>query len=250
VCTRSFHDGATFPADAVYQEELYGQAVATPRGASGTRISTVVAVLVVALLAGNYFVFGYGPDWAHRADTATPGDNWKTYRGFEGATVALPGSPVVDATDSVIGNIDRARVGVNGHWDAVLDASTSSSAARAKGRADLYATVAVGRGTAPTDVGAAAASVIRALAPGIDVGNTVVTAVPTTGGALHDVFDVVGHYTPSDGGAAGTIRGRVVVSGTWLFAFATDSADPDATVLQRFLVGGFSVAPAGSAAGH
>jgi hypothetical protein len=238
ICTRTLPQDS-LASQAAYREDMYARPVRGEAPARRSRsLMPLVVLLVAALVAWNYFELGYGPSWAHRTSAHQPGGNWRTFTGVEGLTVFLPGDPITDGVSTSTGYLRRARVGVDDHWDAILDASVLSSAAQREAESGLDATLTVGTTAAPGDVMAQGAALVAALLPGAKLTETAV--VPRGLTAFGTDYDVVAAYSGyPDRGSHGTVRARITIAQgrTWLAA--TFYAGQQSVDLQDHLIAGF-----------
>jgi hypothetical protein len=240
ICTRALSHEA-MPSQAAYEDALYGTPVrgAAPDGKKRRSLWPVIVVVVAGLLVWNYVELGYGPSWAHQASAHQPGGNWRTYTGVEGLTVFLPGEPIADAVDTGIGNLNRARVGVDDHWDAILDASILSSGAQREAEENLEATLAVGETVAPTDISTQAQALVAALVPGATLSEVALTErADAPAGTDYDLVAAYSNYPAK--GSHGTVRARIsVIDGTAYLA-ATWFPAAQSTDLHDHLLAGFT----------
>jgi hypothetical protein len=250
ICTRNLPPSAS-PSQAAYEEALYsspvrGSAVARTR----RKLWPLLVVVIAGLLVWNYLELGYGPAWAHRAEAHQPGDNWRTFRGIDGVTVYLPGEPIVESTGTAAGHLERARVGIDDHWDAILDAGVLSSGARREAESNLDATLAVGEAAAPSDIESAAPALVAGLIPGADLSEMTLTqGAGAFGGADYQFTAAFAGYP--DKGSHGTVRARLVVVDDHTYLAATFFHESQDTDLSDRLLEGFTpdAAPGASAAG-
>lgn len=235
LCTRTL-PRKVMATQAAFEEELYAAPIRTTR--HQVRISFPVVVLLIAVLAaiGNYLWWGYGPSWASRDAAHSPGDNWRTYRGFEGATVLLPGTPISSSGDSAVGMVRRAEVAVDRNWDAVIDAQVTAPGAIADARTRRVATITVAETSAPADPVAAGADLLVAAQPATKVSEVEVRPRPQAEGH----YDVTARYRRSDDpSVAGEVRARIIIQGPRAYVLATYLTRGEVRGLQDHLVGGF-----------
>lgn len=239
VCTRTLpHIG--LPSEAAYEQALYANPVRGSAGRPRRRpLIPMLALVVVALVAWNYVSLGYGPSWAHRAQAHRPGQNWRTFRGVPGVTVQLPGEPVVETVDTRAGFLTRAQVGIDGDWDAVLDASTTSPAAKRDGRQRLAATLVVASTTPIADPDEAIPTLLGALLDGVTISEISLNA--NSADAVTASYDVVASYrgfpTAADRGA---LRAKVIVGSDTTTIATTFSCTSGAVLVQDRLLAGLT----------
>jgi hypothetical protein len=227
------------PTQAAYEEALYSRPVSKrTANTRWVRPFTLLALLVLALLAWNYFTFGYGPNWAHRPVAASQA-TWRTFRA-DGWSALLPGNPVQSDTPTDSGDYHSYVVLVDGNWESILDADIISPGLRAQAIANQHATVAVAVTPSSGDLAAAAPALVQQLAPNATYQQPKVTT-PSDGG-----FGTQVEYTAqvSDGAEAapdGTVRARLVSDGATTWVLATFTANGDDTALNDAVVGGFKV---------
>jgi hypothetical protein len=238
ICTRSLTRDAA-PSQAAFEADLYSRPVRGEAPARRQRsLVPLVVVLVVGLVAWNYFSLGFGPSWAHRAEAHQPGSNWRTFRAVPGITVFLPGSPITDAVHTDVGNLRRARVGVDEDWDAILDAGVLSSGAQRDAESHLEATLAVGQAAAPADVVAAATPVVAALLPHATLSDPSLIERPTVGDAT--AYDLTAAYSGYPAASSqGNVRARLVVIDGRLDVAASFFGGTQSVDLHDHLIAGF-----------
>jgi hypothetical protein len=238
ICTRTLGRDAARTQQA-FEDALYSRPVRGEAPARRQRsLTPLIVAIVVGLLAWNYFSLGYGPTWAHRTEAHQPGGNWRTFRGVPGITVFLPGSPIVDAAQTEVGGLRRARVGVDQHWDAILDADVLSTAAQHEAESHLEATLAVGQTAAPADVLGAATPVVAALLPGLTLSDAALIERPATDDT--QTFDLTAAYSGYPAASSeGNVRARLVAVGGRLDVAATFFATTQSVDLHDHLIAGF-----------
>lgn len=235
LCTRAL-PRAVMPSQAAFEEELYAEPIRTTRGRFRVSFPVILLVIAGALAGANYLWWGYGPAWASRDAAHSPGENWRTYRGLEGATVLLPGTPISSEGDSPFGMTHRAEVAVDRNWDAVIDADVTAPGAIADARTRQVATLSVAETTAPADPTEVGAELLAATQPAAKVSDVRVTERPGVEGH----YDVTARYRRSDDPtAAGDVRARIIVAGGRAYVLATYSTRGVVSGLQDHLVGGF-----------
>lgn len=242
VCTRTLPYPAP-PDEAEFNETLYAQPVRTAPPRRRRSLVPLVVVAAAALVAWNYLSLGYGPSWAHRPTVHQPGTNWRTFRGVPLVVAQLPGNPIVEAVDTTVGNLTRARVGIDDHWDAVLDASVRSPGERRDGLEQLASTVVVASTQPIADTAASIPTLIDALVDGISVSDLNVDPLQSDLGSTDTTarFDIVATYRGyPERGDNGIIRARVTVDGTATVVAATLSSHADSVSVQDRLLDGLN----------
>ncbi|MEZ5373346.1 MAG: hypothetical protein R2704_11535 [Microthrixaceae bacterium] len=159
ICTAPLaHDGPTH--DALWSQRLYRTSVSDKLTHAGSRLPGVIILVVFAAAALNFFVLGYGPDWAHRQ--VDLGGSWKTVAAYQPDIQAeLPGQPEMGNA----GNMTTARVVVNRQGEAVLDGSAPTPNEELEAKNTRIATLTLGVGTlGGGQVGGSAGERVRALA--------------------------------------------------------------------------------------
>lgn len=239
ICTRSLADPDS-ASQARFEAALYAEPIA---GASDKRRRgpwlPLLVVAVAGLLVWNYFSLGYGPSWMHRPALHEPGGNWRTFQEVPGLTAQLPGSPIVETVDTDAGHLTRARVGVDTHWDATLDASVTAPGARRDAIDRTYATLVVASTEPLSDPGNDINTLAAALAPGLRLSETSLVQVEDP--AYGTEFDLVSGYRGfPEQGDGGTIRAHVVVDGNATMIVATLSSQADSASVHDRLVEGFT----------
>ena len=239
ICTRAL-PRPDMPSQTEYENALYSEPIA---GASTKRRGgpalPVLLVAVAGLLGWNYFSLGYGPSWAHRPAVHEPGGNWRTFREVPAITAQLPGSPIVEKVDTEVGHLTRARVGVDDHWDAVIDSSTRTPAAIQEGVEQTYAVVVVGSTQPLVEPASGIPTLVASLAPGLHLSESSLVQVEDPG--YWDRFDLVSGYRGyPEPNSNGTVRARVVIDDTATMVVATLSSKADSASVHDRLVAGFT----------
>ncbi|MEZ5380352.1 MAG: hypothetical protein R2754_01010 [Microthrixaceae bacterium] len=140
ICTAPLHhEGPT--QDTLWSQRLYRTAVSDTMSRSGSRVPGVILLVILGAGLLNFFVLGYGPDWAHRQ--VDLGGSWKSVAEFQPEVVAeLPGTPDMGTA----GGMSTARVVVDDHGEAVLDGSPPSPNALLEAKNSRRATLILAKG--------------------------------------------------------------------------------------------------------
>lgn len=234
-CTRPL-DTTPGTSNADFEERLWADPVTLRAARQPVSKVLVVAVLVVAAIATNYFWLGKGPSWAHTPEAIPKGADWKTFVGPDAKyRVAMPGDPAITTLTTPVGSVTVAQSWIDDHWDLVQDRHTQAVGAFQAAREHLYSSVIVATAAEPSDLSAAARTLVSGLEPAIVVSE--LTSHEVAFPSLGRQIDLVGRFDNwPDPYGHGTIRARVVAHDGRAVVLATVTVGADDPALLERIV--------------
>ena len=243
ICTRPLEKDP-LPSQAVYQEALWSTRIASKGSRKKANPYAVLGMLVVLAVILNYFVIGFGPNWAHEPKPQAKGSQWKEYRQAD-YVADLPGDPIPGTADAVGTHLSTSTVWIDGHWDLVRDDDTQSVGAIEAARAHVYAGLVTAVGNAPTDAAASLPALVTALVPDTELAPGGVATVQDATFGQQITLDTTFSGFP-EAADEGTVRATATVVDGKIFVAASFVVGGDDAALHRRLADRFI--PAGAPA--
>lgn len=211
ICTGVLHAEGS-DADLDHHRKVYVGDVSDWRPERSYRgLALLVFFALAGLVAANYYLGTYGPQWAHRKLSLSGAESWKTYRGFAPFELHLPGTAIeATATDGVT---NVAYSVTNKAGEPVLDAQTFSPAQLKRAESQRRTTVAAM--AIPTPSGPPTVDLDNRLAsmfPGLVITSSRTSIVKDpTFGVQGDLEGEFAGYPAQD--RTGTVQARVYAFG-------------------------------------
>ena len=207
-CTRPLKVGIN-PIEQAFNDELWSGPISAVEKKRAPFALILVVLVLAALAAGNYYVWGFGPDWTHRIEAEPKGATWRTFADNPAYKAQLPGTPIVDARPTAQGRATFVTVGVNTAWESVIDADTTTPDALAKGRRERFATIVIVDGGPGGDAATLATAWLNDAFAGVSVSDVTTGTSTTTDGATRTEVEATPTGYPTDSETAANSAGRV-----------------------------------------